>query len=652
MQAVDTETGAYCGPAPGAAAVQQDNAPVHKPPVGAGALSMPQAWALIGAAMLVLGAAMAGLPPFAVAPNLYLPLHNAMETFSIVILCLVFAVAWNAPQAGAGQTALACAFLGAALLTFLHISSHEHLAAAFAGNEADSSIRLRLAARVLVACGFLTAALMSNPVPLARRSRWAALAFMLAAVALLAVAEARWAAQLPRMFVPSAGLTPLKVGAEFVIFAVFAAATLITYLRRRAGAERPVLFAACAIAALGELCFAVYPSLFDVLLLLGHALQVLAFYLLYRSLFVMPLAAPFARIDALQSEARQSETRWREALEAGAHGMFDWDVAAGRVFRSDGYCRILGYKREELESVAPGMEDLMHPDDRARVHAAIDEVRGRADRYAIEARVRSQDGAYRWLAWRSMALRRDGDGRALRVVGTVTDITERKAVELRLQQATTSLRELMARERREIETERKRISQALHDDVGQYLVALRMEASRLADHLGQAEVQRQGLARISEQIDGAREALRRAIADLRPAALDEFGLRVAARRLVDRWSASQRIETEFSSAGAWDDVPERVQTELYRILVEALNNVAQHAACKSVHVALLRGADAVHLTVADDGCGLPADAQTRPGHYGLFGISERVTQLGGTLTLSGSAGLGTELAVTLPLAPP
>ena len=613
---------------------------------------MAGAWRVVGLALALFAVAAALLPPVDLHPPSYLLLHSAMETFSIVVCCLVFAVAWHARPATAQQIAIASAFLGAAILTFFHLHSYVGMPTLFTGEAPNPALRFWQASRAQVALGLLCAVFFPSTMVLSARQRVMALAATLLLVALVPAAELLGPQHLPVLFDAERGLTTTKIVGELLVFAVLCAAAGLTLWRRDHVLARPMLFAACGVAAVGELFFAMYRSLFDAFLLAGHLFQVAAYYLVYRSLFVAPVEAPLVRIESLQAEAGETEARWRHAMEAAGLGVSDWDVSAGRMFRSHRYCEMLGYSPAELNAMGPGLYELVHADDLPQARAAMARLAAGGPEQAIDAfRVRGKDGRYRWLALRAAVVQRAPDGSALRVISTLADITGQKTLEQKLRQLTIDLRALMAREHQHVEAERKRIAQALHDDLGQHLVALRMETSRLADQRGKPDEQRETIARMDQTIDGAREAVRRTVANLRPAALDELGLVAALRRLVEQWGRQHQQKVDFATSGVWDDVPELLQTEVYRIVVEALSNTAQHARSQSVHVALMRSADAIHLTVADDGQGLPSDALREPGHFGLFGISERVTHLGGTMDLQSAPGLGTELSVSLPLPP-
>ncbi|MGC9195900.1 MAG: PAS domain S-box protein [Syntrophobacteraceae bacterium] len=131
---------------------------------------------------------------------------------------------------------------------------------------------------------------------------------------------------------------------------------------------------------------------------------------------------------------RESEERYKLAMEAASDGIWDWDLLTGDVYYSPAYFRMLGYQPGELPGHAVTWSSLIHPDDRQRV-LAINEacIRGDVPTFSVEFRMRSKDGGYRWILGRGRVVRRDADGLALQMVGTHVDITDQKQKERELE---------------------------------------------------------------------------------------------------------------------------------------------------------------------------------------------------------------------------
>jgi len=198
------------------------------------------------------------------------------------------------------------------------------------------------------------------------------------------------------------------------------------------------------------------------------------------------------------------------------------------------------------------------------------------------------------------------------------------------------------------EKERLHIARGMHDELGQLLTALKLELSALAAVATEpAQVQRIGS--MKTLIDDTIVAVRRISDDLRPLMLDDLGLNAAVESLGR--TAAERIGIEVTVRHDEEDPPIHpdAATALYRLVQEALTNVARHANATDVSVDLrVQGQDVV-LTVEDNGIGLPRDALRRDGSWGLRGMRERVALYGGSLLLENAPGSGARLQVRLPL---
>ena len=219
---------------------------------------------------------------------------------------------------------------------------------------------------------------------------------------------------------------------------------------------------------------------------------------------------------------------------------------------------------------------------------------------------------------------------ALVAVGTLALVLgeERSA----LQRRTTQLEELSTRLLTAQEEERRRIARELHDEAGQTLTALKIEL----DLAGQREASGR-VALVLGQIRDLSELLR-------PQALDDLGLVPALRALVQGFERSTRLRVHLDTDMPTDG-PAEVTSALYRVVQEALTNVARHSGGTGAWVSLAQGADGVRLVIEDDGRG--ADGEPEP-HLGLLGMRERVTQVGGTLRIGRAERGGLRIEVMLP----
>jgi signal transduction histidine kinase len=195
------------------------------------------------------------------------------------------------------------------------------------------------------------------------------------------------------------------------------------------------------------------------------------------------------------------------------------------------------------------------------------------------------------------------------------------------------------------ELERRRLARELHDETGQALtsVLLGLKAVETSDDVPVA------LAALRELVVNTLQDVRRLAVELRPKALDDFGLLPAVERLVETFRAATGIEVQFESRLGEERLPAEVETTLYRVIQEALTNVAKHAAAQSVSVLLVRRDASATAVIEDDGQGFTS-ADEAEGGIGLAGMRERLALLGGRLIIESDAATGTTVAAEVPIA--
>ncbi|MGH3070709.1 MAG: GAF domain-containing sensor histidine kinase [Gaiellaceae bacterium] len=195
------------------------------------------------------------------------------------------------------------------------------------------------------------------------------------------------------------------------------------------------------------------------------------------------------------------------------------------------------------------------------------------------------------------------------------------------------------------ELERRRLARELHDQTGQELTSVLLGLKAVEE--AKSEVERaEALAAVREQVVGTLHDVRRLAVELRPKALDDFGLEAALERLRDTFSeqTGMRVDLESQLGGR---LPSDVETALYRIVQEALTNVVKHAQASSVSIVLAQTNRAVTAVIEDDGRGF--DPEERVDGLGLLGMDERLALLGGKLKLESSPGAGATIVAEVPL---
>ena len=349
---------------------------------------------------------------------------------------------------------------------------------------------------------------------------------------------------------------------------------------------------------------------------------------------------------------RESEERLSLAFAGAQEGIWDWNLETDAVVYSSRWKEMLGYGDEEIEPHIGAWERLVHPGDRAAAdHAHESVVRGQPT-YEAEFRLRHKHGHYVHILSRGFPVRREPDGRVVRVVGTHVDLTER-----RKREAESARTELLAHLVSVQEDERRRIARDMHDQFGEHLTALSFRIALLKEACARADSA--DLAGHAESLDAIAQRLDRDVDhlvwELRPTALDDLGLRAALTNYIQEWSRRANVAAELHTSGLLDDrlAPE-VETALFRIAQEALNNVAKHSRARRVEVILERRSDCVLLILEDDGVGFERSQRGGGGQgFGLVGMQERAILVGASVQIESTPGKGTTIFVrmALPMGP-
>lgn len=227
----------------------------------------------------------------------------------------------------------------------------------------------------------------------------------------------------------------------------------------------------------------------------------------------------------------------------------------------------------------------------------------------------------------------------------MTGPTDRRALDLR--------RQLLARVIQARDDERRAVAHELHDGIGQSVTALvyGLESITQAGTLAEARAHAERLQAVASE---ALETLRRLAQGLHPRVLDDLGLEAAVERRATDFIQSFGIPVDVVVSGdRTPRLPRETEATLYRILTEALTNVARHSGASHASVVLRREPDAVHLVIEDDGAGFDASSALRgggEGAFGLAGILEAANLLGGLARIESSAEGGTTVAVRVPRA--
>lgn len=392
---------------------------------------------------------------------------------------------------------------------------------------------------------------------------------------------------------------------------------------------------------------------------------------------------------------RESEARWQFALDGAGDGVWDWNIVTGKVFRSPRWLHMLGYAEGDL---AEGIDDWavrVHPDDLAAVLAAQGaHLRGESPVFKHEVRLRCKSGSYKWILARGLVVERDADGRPLRMIGTQTDIDESKAREAQILDHNVNLASLVAARTQDLQAA-KEAAEAANEAKSVFLANMSHEL-RTPMHgvlsyarLGETRVLQAGHEKLRSYFHRIRisgERLLLLVNDLLDLAKLEAGrmvlntgpvrLNALVQDVIQEFAAllhSRRLHVDFEQEAGVPDISGDV-ARIGQVVRNLLSNAAKFTPegrgirirlGMAVDGTVQAGVPAVHLSISDEGVGIPVEeldtifdkfvqsSRTRTGAggtgLGLAICQEIVDAHGGRITARNNAAGGAEFIVILPL---
>jgi PAS domain S-box-containing protein len=375
------------------------------------------------------------------------------------------------------------------------------------------------------------------------------------------------------------------------------------------------------------------------------------------------------QFNLMSQTLQQSQERLLEAHRIARLGHWVRDIRKNEIWWSDEIYRMTGRTRQEWGSGSlEAFLDIVHPDDRENVVQEIQSAVSEHKPYGVDHRIMLSDGTV-LLVHEQGEVTYDESGEAIRITGTVQDITKRKQIEAELEQHRYQLENMVAARTAElletqealrqsemekaITTERNRLARDLHDSVTQSIYSLTLIAEAGQRMIKSGDLQQAGAnqSRLREIAQQVLQEMRLLVYELRPQALRSEGL-------VGAWE--QRLEAVERRAGidarmlvdGEIDLPEFLEEELFHISMEALNNALKHTQASEVIIILSADERYLTLEVKDNGQGYEQEIARVKGGMGLTSMGERVDNIGGMLTIQSELGVGTTVRVIAPLLPP
>ena len=343
-----------------------------------------------------------------------------------------------------------------------------------------------------------------------------------------------------------------------------------------------------------------------------------------------------SRFSPHDAEFFNSVQRFQFLSIATKEGIWEYDFINKVAFYNDGMIDLFGYSLEEMADNDTWWRNNIHPQDKKRIIGEMDELlEGANSVWWGKYQFRNRDGSYKLILDRLFVVR-DSDGKTLRLIGTMQDLTEIDELQqeldiIRRQQHTTMMKAIFQAE----ENERKNISEELNENINQVLAAINMHLAQAKHHINQKGLTwlQEAQHLLMDSISGIRTISK----SLSPIVLKELGLKVAMNELLNELKKNRKITCELHITDRVEKLirPE-IQTVFYRIAQYQISNISKHSKAKKVVVKIDKVKNKFRLVINDNGKGI--DLKTIQFGKGFANIQEKTDAFDGSFSLESLAG--------------
>jgi len=340
-------------------------------------------------------------------------------------------------------------------------------------------------------------------------------------------------------------------------------------------------------------------------------------------------------------------------LETSPAIIYVYDMETGRnAFSNNGITRLLGYSPEQVKLMGEKLfTEMVHPDDFAQVVAFQERIMRARDGEVLvsEQRARRQDGSWRTLQNYESPFLRNPDGSLRQKIGVAMDITAQRQAQRELEQALARLQAISRQLLEAQEKERRAIGRELHDEIGQSLTGLRIllqvaQRPPLEAHVDKLEQAQQVAGELIDRVSALS-------LDLRPPMLDDMGILPALLWFIERYESRTGVGIDFQHSGLQGvRFASAIETAVYRLVQEALTNIARHSGVEQAAVRVETNNASMNIFIEDMGAGFDVKSMlTQNDTGGLSGMRERVRLLEGEMEIASAPGRGARISIHLPL---
>jgi PAS domain S-box-containing protein len=344
-----------------------------------------------------------------------------------------------------------------------------------------------------------------------------------------------------------------------------------------------------------------------------------------------------------------SNERYLLATKASNDAIWDYDIKRKQLYWGESFYSLFHYTAEHQINLDGFWESKIHPDERARVEKVFEEAINRQEKGIVYCEYRFQrgDGKYSLVVDRAFIVY-DGDGQPARLVGSMQDITERKALERKLLRQEVNKQKIIAQAVVDAqEKERAEIGKELHDNVNQILstAKLYLELAK-TDHKQKEEL----IKRSADSIFHAINEIRHISRALVPPSVKDLGLIDSIRDLVESLKMTKVLQVKFTHKGNFEkEVDDKQKLMLFRIIQEQVNNVLKHAEATKLVIDISIDDRTISLSVADNGKGFDKGKVRVKKGVGLGNIESRTHLFNGKVVIDTEPGKGCKLFVQIPI---
>jgi len=357
----------------------------------------------------------------------------------------------------------------------------------------------------------------------------------------------------------------------------------------------------------------------------------------------------------------ENQERMMLILDGTDQGLWEWDIVTGAISPSDNWCRIMGYIPGEDVFDFALWEKSLHPDSLTAFNEIFKEyLEGQEKYYDLEYQIKNKSGEWIWIWERALCMAYGEQGEPLKIVGIDRDISKRKKAELglieinksldkKVQKRTLQLKRLNEHIINTEENGRKAIASDLHDSVTQ---TIGMSLSKIKNCMEMdSESGLKVISEVQEHLEQANREIRSVVYQLSPPIVDDFDIDLALGFLIEE--SNKAHHADFKYINNLDEAVHLSRINkitLYRAVSELINNILKHSGSLEAKIELNKIKNKIRVRVEDNGSGFDTNSihKSNYGGFGLYSLSERLSNVGGEIIVNSEIGKGTEVVISIP----